>query len=142
MAETGTLRAAYATSGELPNIESRFSGIAWSAIIGGASPTAGWSSARSGVSESNSAAAAASDRARPGSGRCALFCALHVILLSFRSLLCRGFAWNAVADDLHILADRPGGLDDLDGVVAFLLSDDAKFITAQTLAVDGGFSMH
>jgi NAD(P)-dependent dehydrogenase (short-subunit alcohol dehydrogenase family) len=32
--------------------------------------------------------------------------------------------------------------DDLDGVVAFLLSDDSKFITGQTLAVDGGFSMH
>lgn len=32
--------------------------------------------------------------------------------------------------------------DDLDGAVAFLLSDDSKFITAQTLAVDGGFSMH
>lgn len=32
--------------------------------------------------------------------------------------------------------------DDLDGVVAFLMSDDSKFITGQTLAVDGGFSMH
>ena len=32
--------------------------------------------------------------------------------------------------------------DDLDGAVAFLLSDDAKFITGQTLAVDGGFSLH
>lgn len=32
--------------------------------------------------------------------------------------------------------------DDLDGVVAFLLSEDAKFITGQTLAVDGGFSLH
>jgi NAD(P)-dependent dehydrogenase (short-subunit alcohol dehydrogenase family) len=32
--------------------------------------------------------------------------------------------------------------DDLDGVVAFLLSEDSKFITGQTLAVDGGFSLH
>jgi len=32
--------------------------------------------------------------------------------------------------------------DDLDGVVAFLLSDDSKFITGQTFAVDGGFSLH
>jgi NAD(P)-dependent dehydrogenase (short-subunit alcohol dehydrogenase family) len=32
--------------------------------------------------------------------------------------------------------------DDLHGVVAFLMSDDSRFITGQTLAVDGGFSMH
>lgn len=32
--------------------------------------------------------------------------------------------------------------DDLDGVAAFLMSDDSKFITGQALAVDGGFSMH
>ncbi len=32
--------------------------------------------------------------------------------------------------------------DDLDGVVAFLLSEDSKFMTGQTIAVDGGFSLH
>jgi NAD(P)-dependent dehydrogenase (short-subunit alcohol dehydrogenase family) len=32
--------------------------------------------------------------------------------------------------------------DDLTGVVAFLLSDDAKFMTGQLLAVDGGFALH
>jgi NAD(P)-dependent dehydrogenase (short-subunit alcohol dehydrogenase family) len=32
--------------------------------------------------------------------------------------------------------------EDLDGAVAFLMSDDSRFITGQTLAVDGGFSMH
>ena len=32
--------------------------------------------------------------------------------------------------------------DDLDGVVSFLLSDDAKFMTGQTVAIDGGFSLH
>lgn len=32
--------------------------------------------------------------------------------------------------------------DDLDGVVAFLLSEDSRFITGQTLVVDGGFALH
>jgi len=32
--------------------------------------------------------------------------------------------------------------DDYPGIVAFLLSDDAAFITGQTLSVSGGLSMH
>jgi NAD(P)-dependent dehydrogenase (short-subunit alcohol dehydrogenase family) len=48
--------------------------------------------------------------------------------------------WNDYAD--HTILKRKQQPDDLDGAVAFLLSDDAKFITGQTLAVDGGFSLH
>lgn len=48
--------------------------------------------------------------------------------------------WNDYAE--RTILKRIQQPDDLDGVVAFLLSDDSKFITAQTLAVDGGFSMH
>jgi NAD(P)-dependent dehydrogenase (short-subunit alcohol dehydrogenase family) len=48
--------------------------------------------------------------------------------------------WNDYAEKQML--KRRQMPDDLDGVVAFLLSDDAKFITGQTLAVDGGFSLH
>jgi NAD(P)-dependent dehydrogenase (short-subunit alcohol dehydrogenase family) len=48
--------------------------------------------------------------------------------------------WNDYAE--RAILKRKQQPDDLDGVVAFLLSDDAKFITGQTLAVDGGFSLH
>ena len=48
--------------------------------------------------------------------------------------------WNDYAEKQ--ILKRKQMPDDLDGVVAFLLSDDAKFITGQTLAVDGGFSLH
>ena len=36
---------------------------------------------------------------------------------------------------------RIGEPDDLAGAVAFLLSDDAAFITGQTLSVSGGMTM-
>jgi NAD(P)-dependent dehydrogenase (short-subunit alcohol dehydrogenase family) len=48
--------------------------------------------------------------------------------------------WNDYAE--RAILKRIQQPDDLDGVVAFLLSEDAKFITGQTLAVDGGFSLH
>lgn len=35
---------------------------------------------------------------------------------------------------------RPGEPDDIAGVVAFLASDDARYITGQTIVVDGGLS--
>ena len=36
---------------------------------------------------------------------------------------------------------RVGAPEDLPGAVAFLLSDDAGFITGQTLSVSGGLTM-
>jgi NAD(P)-dependent dehydrogenase (short-subunit alcohol dehydrogenase family) len=48
--------------------------------------------------------------------------------------------WNDYAE--RAILKRTQQPDDLHGVVAFLLSDDAKFITGQALAVDGGFSLH
>ena len=37
---------------------------------------------------------------------------------------------------------RLGQPDDYPGMIAFLLSDDAKFITGQTISVSGGLTMH
>lgn len=48
--------------------------------------------------------------------------------------------WNDYAEKQ--ILKRKQMPDDLDGVVAFLLSDNSKFITGQTFAVDGGFSLH
>ena len=48
--------------------------------------------------------------------------------------------WNDYAK--RTILQRTQQTDDLDGVVAFLLDDDSKFMTGQTLAVDGGFSLH
>ena len=38
------------------------------------------------------------------------------------------------AQSLH----RPAGADDMTGLAAFLLSDDAGYLTGQTLSVNGG----
>lgn len=48
--------------------------------------------------------------------------------------------WNEYAE--RTILKRTQQTDDLDGVVVFLLGDDSKFMTGQTLAVDGGFSLH
>jgi len=48
--------------------------------------------------------------------------------------------WNDYAS--RQILKRTQRADDLDGVVAFLLSEDAKFLTGQMLAVDGDFSLN
>ncbi|MEU0649669.1 SDR family oxidoreductase [Streptomyces umbrinus] len=48
--------------------------------------------------------------------------------------------WRDYADRKIIKRDQYP--DDLTGVIAFLLSDDSRFVTGQLLAVDGGFALH
>jgi len=40
----------------------------------------------------------------------------------------------------RIPARRPGQPDDLDGAVVFLASEESRYVTGQTLLVDGGIS--
>lgn len=42
----------------------------------------------------------------------------------------------------HIPAGRPGTADEMAGVAAFLASDDAAYITGQTIFVDGGLTLY
>jgi 2-hydroxycyclohexanecarboxyl-CoA dehydrogenase len=58
--------------------------------------------------------------------------------------LFRSFADQKLADALTraIPMGRLGQPDDCAGVIAFLLSDDAGFITGQTISVSGGLTMH
>jgi NAD(P)-dependent dehydrogenase (short-subunit alcohol dehydrogenase family) len=48
--------------------------------------------------------------------------------------------WNDYAQ--RQLIKRKQHPDDLDGVIAFLMSEDSKFMTGQMLVVDGGFAMY
>jgi glucose 1-dehydrogenase len=41
----------------------------------------------------------------------------------------------------HIPIPRPGEADEMAGVVAFLASDDAAYVTGQTIYVDGGLTL-
>ena len=48
----------------------------------------------------------------------------------------------AAALERAIPMRRLGQPDDYPGLIAFLLSDDAGFITGQTISVSGGLTMH
>lgn len=48
-------------------------------------------------------------------------------------------AWVAYISD-RIPLKRPGQPDDLDGAVVFLASEESRYVTGQTLLVDGGMS--
>jgi 2-hydroxycyclohexanecarboxyl-CoA dehydrogenase len=58
--------------------------------------------------------------------------------------LLRSFADQKLVDSLAraIPLGRLGRPDDCPGIIAFLLSDDAQFMTGQTVSVSGGLTMH
>ena len=58
--------------------------------------------------------------------------------------LFRSFGDQKLADALAraIPMGRLGAPDDCAGMIAFLLSDDARFMTGQTVSVSGGLTMH
>jgi 2-hydroxycyclohexanecarboxyl-CoA dehydrogenase len=58
--------------------------------------------------------------------------------------LLRAFADQKLVDALAraIPLGRLGQPDDCPGIIAFLLSDDARFMTGQTVSVSGGLTMH
>ena len=58
------------------------------------------------------------------------------MLVAFMPVVSR--AMRSVSVSARLPAGRLGVPDDIAGPVAFLLSDDAHWITGQTLVVDGG----
>jgi NAD(P)-dependent dehydrogenase (short-subunit alcohol dehydrogenase family) len=108
----------------------------------------------------------ASDAAIYGSARLAHYVASKGAIIS----MTRGMARDAGPDGIRVNAIAPGLIrveatesvpgerydlyrdnraldhdqtpEDMVGAVAFLLSDDARYVTGQTLVVDGGFVMH
>ncbi len=110
----------------------------------------------------------ASDAGRVGSTGEAVYAACKGGIISFsksvaRELAHQGITLNVVSPgptDTELFASfdpsgklaaaleraipmrRLGRPDDIPGVVAFLLSDDASFITGQTISVSGGLTMH
>ncbi|HET9498964.1 MAG TPA: 3-oxoacyl-ACP reductase family protein [Marmoricola sp.] len=108
----------------------------------------------------------ASDAALYGSPRLAHYIASKGAIIS----MTRGMARDAGLDGVRVNAIAPGLIrveatetvpgerydlyrdnralerdqtpEDMVGAVAFLLSDDARYVTGQTLVVDGGFVMH
>ncbi|WP_151773126.1 3-oxoacyl-ACP reductase family protein [Streptomyces abyssomicinicus] len=108
----------------------------------------------------------ASDAALYGSPRLAHYIASKGALIALTRAMARetgdhGITVNAVAPGLtesesseripeerHALyrlnraISRPQQPDDLTGLIAFLLSEESRYLTGQTVAVNGGFTMH